>query len=307
MKKQYLNLREMLRRFSDFTQVYQVKLDAIPVVKEIITLILSLYVSFEAAWAIREKDYKGTTLTKRNKKDALALQLGRVNQLIYNYCIKTDELEDIENFKGGSSVYANYSDERLISRVDLSISYCDALAEKLVDTGVSEETLTLLKTLATEFKALTPRPKELQSTSKIATNEISTLAKQINSLFRYRLDKVMKSLFEQDDSELYKAYVEARDIEKVGHRKIAVTGHILDKLTKLPVSQAHIIIPEAEIDHKCNGEKGGFRISSVEPGTFDIKIEAVTYKSVNMQLVHRFGETNVLEIEMETEEKGERE
>jgi len=302
MKKQYLNLREMLRRFSDFTQTYQAKLDAIPVVKEIITLILSFYVSFEAAWAVREKDYKGTTLTKRNKKDDLALQLGRVNQLIYNYCIKTDELEDIENFKGGSSVYANYGDEKLISRVDLSITYCDTLAEKLVDTGVSEETLTLLKTLATEFKALTPRPKELQSTSKIATEEISTLAKQINSLFRYRLDKVMKSIFEQDDPELYKAYIEARDIEKVGHRKIAITGHILDKQTKLPVPQAHILIPEVDIDHKCSGEKGGFRISSVEPGTFDMKIEAVTYKSINMQLVHRYGETNVLEIEMETEE-----
>lgn len=302
MKKQYLNLREMLRRFNDFTQDYQAKLDTIPVVKEIITLILSLYVSFEAAWAVREKDYKGTTLTKRNKKEALALQLGRVNQLIYNYCVKTNELEDIENFKGGSSVYANYGDEKLISRVDLSTAYCDALAEKLVDTGVSEEVLAQLKTLATEFKELTPRPKELQSSSKIATGEISKLAKQINSLFRYRLDKVMKSLFEQEEPELYKAYVEARDIEKVGYRKIAVTGHILDKLTKQAVPQAHIIIPEAEIDHKCNGKKGGFRISSLEPGTFDIRIEAVTYKSISMQLVHRFGETNVLEIEMETEE-----
>jgi len=300
MKKKYLNLREMLRRFSDFTQVYQAKLDAIPVVKEIITLILTFYTSFEAAWAIREKDYKGTTLTKRNKKDSLAQQLGKVNQLIYNYSIKTDELEDIENFKGGSSVYANYGDEKLISRVDLSTTFCDALAEKLVDTGLSEEVLTQLKTLATEFKALTPRPKELQSTSKIATSEISTLAKQINSLFRYRLDKVMKSLFEQEDPELYKAYVEARDIEKVGHRKTAVTGHILDKLTKLPVPQAHIIIQEADIDHKCSGKKGGFRIPSVEPGTFNMEIEAVTYKSISMQLIHRYGETNVIEIEMET-------
>ena len=293
----------MLRRFSDFTQVYQAKLDAVLVVKEIITLILTLYTSFEAAWAIRDKDYKGTTLTKRNTKETLALQLGKVNQLIYNYCIKTNELDDIENFKGGNRVYANYGDEKLISRVDLSIAYCDALAEKLVDTGVSEDVLSMLKTLSTEFKDLTPRPKELQSTSKIATNEISVLAKQINKLFRYRLDKVMKSIFEQDDPEIYKAYVEARDIEKVGHRKIAVTGHILDKQTKLPVSQPHIIIPEVNIDHKCSGKKGGFRISSVEPGTFNIKIEAVTYKTISMQLVHRFGETNVLEIEMETEEK----
>jgi len=109
-------------------------------------------------------------------------------------------------------------------------------------------------------------------------------------------------MFELDEPELYKAYIAARDIEKVGYKKIAITGHILDKQTKQPVPQAHILIPEANIDHHCVGEKGGFRISSVEPGTFDMRVEAVTYKSISMQLVHRYGETNVLEIEMETEE-----
>ncbi|WP_372646133.1 hypothetical protein [Ancylomarina sp.] len=307
MKKRYSNLREMLRRFIDFTQVYQIKLDEIPVVKEIIALILGLNVNFETVWAIKEKDYKGTTLTKRNKKNTLALQLSKINQLITNYCIKTNELEDIENFKGGSSVYSGYSDGRLITKANLSIEYCDSLAEKLAETGISESMLADLKDAYEGFKALTPRPKEIQSTTKIATGELSIIAKQIISLFRYRLDRVMKSMFEQDDPDLYKAYVEARDIEKVGHRKIAITGHILDKLTKQPVPQAHFIIEEANIDHKCIGELGGFRIKSVEPGSYTARIEAVTYKSISLQLVHRFGETNVFEIEMETEESHSRE
>ena len=302
MKKKYMNIREMLRRFSDFVELYQVKLDAIPVVKELIALFLGLKLNFETAWAIREKNYKGTTLSKKNKKDKVAEQLGRVNQLIYNYCIKVNNLDDLPNFKGSKMTYAQYGDERLISRLALTIDYCEGLGEKLVDTGVTEDMLTELKSLTEDYKTLIPKPRELQSKSKIANNELGTISLEIINILRYRLDRVMKSMFELDDPELYKAYVEARDIEKVGYKKIAITGRILDKQTKQPVTQAHILIPEANIDHQCTGGKGGFRIPSVEPGTFNMRVEAVTYKSISMQLVHRYGETNVLEIEMEAEE-----
>jgi len=302
MKKKYMNIREMLRRFNDFVSSNQAKLDAIPVVKELITKMLSLHLTFEAAWAIREKNYKGTTLAKQSQKEDAALELARVNQLLYNYCVKNKELDDLPNFKGSQKTYAQYGDEHLISKLELSIAYCDDLGEQLADTGISAEVLTALKDASTAYINLAPRPKELQSTSKLANQELGQISLQITNTLRYRLDKVMKSMFEEDDPDLYKAYIEARDIEKVGHRKVSVMGHILDKRTQKPVPQAHILIPEAEIDHTCTGEKGGFRISSVEPGTFDMKIEAVTYKSINMQLVHRYGETNVLEIEMETEE-----
>ncbi len=260
MKKKYLNLREMLRRFNDFVVAYQEKLDAIPVVKELITLLLSQHLAFEAKWAIREKDYKGTTLSKKNKKVAVAEQLGRVNQLIYNYCIKNNDLEDIPNFKGSGLTYAQYGDERLISRLELTNTYCVGLGDQLVDTGISVEMFSSLKSLSEAYIELVPRPKELQNTSKIAGNEISSLSLKMTDAFRFRLDKVMKSMYERDEPELYKAYIAARDIEKVGHKKIAVSGRIIDKLTKEVVPQVHILIPDAQIDHQCTGKKGGFRI-----------------------------------------------
>ena len=302
MRKKYLNLREMLRRFTDFTEAYQVKLDAIPVVKELITLILNQYLAFETMWAIREKDYKGTTLSKKDKKNAVAEQLGRVNQLIYNYCIKNNELEDLPNFKGSGITYAQYGDERLISRLELTKTYCVGLGEKLVDTGVSEEMLSTLQTRSESYIELVPRPKELQNTSKIAGNELSSLSYKMINAFRFRLDKVMKSMYERDEPELYKAYLAARDIEKVGHKKIAVSGLIIDKLTKEPVPQAQILIPDAQINHQCTGKKGGFRIKSLQPGSYDMIVKAVTYKSIKLQVIHRYGETNVFELEMETEE-----
>ena len=302
MKKKYLNLREMLRRFNDFVVAYQEKLDAIPVVKELVTLILSQHLAFEAKWAIREKDYKGTTLSKKNKKVAVAEQLGRVNQLIYNYCIKNNDLEDIPNFKGSGLTYAQYGDERLISRLELTNTYCVGLGDQLVDTGISVEMFSSLKSLSEAYIELVPRPKELQNTSKIAGNDLSSLSYKMINAFRFRLDKVMKSMYEKDEPGLYKAYLAARDIEKVGHKKIAVSGRIIDKLTKKPVPQAQILIPDAQIDHQCTGKKGGFRIKSLDPGSYNMIVKAVTYKNINLQVVHRYGETNVFELEMEAED-----
>ena len=112
----------------------------------------------------------------------------------------------------------------------------------------------------------------------------------------------MKSMYEKDEPGLYKAYLAARDIEKVGHKKIAVSGRIIDKLTKEVVPQVHILIPDAQIDHQCTGKKGGFRIKSLDPGSYNMIVKAVTYKNINLQVVHRYGETNVFELEMEAED-----
>ncbi len=301
MKKRSLSLRDMLRRFVDFTKENQAKLDAIPIVKEIVTLILGYIPQFQAAWETKEVNNKGTTLTKKKKKNEVAILLSKVNQLIYNYCIKINDLKLIDNFKGSRSVYTCFGVDKLLSRLDFTIKYCENMGEKLSETGVSIEIFTSLKTLQEEYKALVPQPKELQSKAKIASNLLDILAKKITDIFSSRLNKVMQSMFEGVDEQLYEAYLEATHIEKVSRRKTAVTGHIRDKATKEPIKHAHIIIVEADIDHTCSGKLGGFRIKNLEADTYNVLIKAATYKDITLQLMHRYGETNVLEIEMETE------
>ena len=301
MNKAFINQREMHRTFLDFHTNHQSTLDAIPVIKEIFVIQVANIANFEQLWEIINKKTTGSTLTKHNIKKDAAEHLNQVNLLFYNYCLKTNQLTDIAKLKGSVSSYTHMADEQFITRLEYSCQFGDDLGEQLAETAVTAEELTDLKTLCASYIAASPRPKEIQSSVKIANKKIKKVAADILNTNKTRLDAVMESFFANANLDLYQAYLEASHVEKTYSRKTAVSGSIFDKESKLPVPQAHILIEEAGIDHLCQGEKGGFRIKNLEPGTYHIEIQAVTYKTISMELVHRYGETNVLDLEMESE------
>ncbi|MDQ1772734.1 hypothetical protein GQR60_18400 [Labilibaculum sp. A4] len=301
MQKLLETQKEMQRTFRGFISDNQVKLDAVPVVKEIIDLQIDKMDRFDVLWELTQTNYSGTTITKRNTKALAANYLNRINLLFYNYCLKSNKLEDLPNLKGSVSFYLSLSDEKFISKLDFTCRFGDNLGDQLAETAVSTEELADLKVLRSSYIDLAPRPREIKSNTKISNQELKDVGAEILNINKTRLDNVMQSLFAGSDPELYQSYLEATNMVKVGHRKTAVSGSITDKVSKLAVLQAHILIPEAGIDHLCTSKKGGFRIDKLNPGTYQIQIKAVTYKTISMELVHRYGETNVLQVEMETE------
>ncbi|PKQ68733.1 hypothetical protein BZG01_03170 [Labilibaculum manganireducens] len=301
MQKSLESQKEMQRTFRGFISGNQVKLDAVPVVKEITDLQVAKMDRFDVLWELTQTNNSGTTITKHNTKALAANYLNRINLLFYNYCLKSNKLEDLPNLKGSVSFYLNLSDEKFISKLDFTCRFGDNLGDQLAETAVSTEELADLKVLRSGYIDLAPRPREIKSNTKISNQELKDVGAEILNINKIRLDNVMQSLFAGSDPELYQSYLEATNMMKVGRRKTAVSGSITDKVSKLAVLQAHILIPEAGIDHICTSKKGGFRIDKLNPGTYQIQIKAVTYKTISMELVHRYGETNVLEVEMETE------
>ncbi|MDM8161967.1 carboxypeptidase-like regulatory domain-containing protein [Labilibaculum sp. K2S] len=301
MKKSLETQKEMQRTFRGFISDNQVKLDAVPVVKEITDLQVTKMDRFDVLWELTQTNYSGTTITKRNTKALAANYLNRINLLFYNYCLKSNKLKDLPNLKGSVSFYLSLSDEKFISKLDFTCRFGDNLGDQLAETAVSTEELADLKVLRSSYIDLAPRPREVKSNTKISNQELKDVGAEILNINKTRLDNVMQSLFAGSDPEFYQSYLEATNMMKVGRRKTAVSGSITDKESKLAVLQAHILIPEAGIDHLCTSKKGGFRIDKLNPGTYQIQIKAVTYKTISMELVHRYGETNVLEVEMETE------
>lgn len=297
-----MNYREMKRRLSDFYLINKDKIDAIPVLKEIFDALFVEFERFEQAWVVCNQDYSGSTLTKKNIKIQLAKQISKCNLLLYNYCIKNNLTDELPNFKGSEVFLVRLNDEQLMSRCEYSISYIENLGEKLSETALNAEDLQDLKVLFENYQNLASRPKVLKSKQKIAQQELFESRALGIDLINQRLDKVMESMFAATDADFYKTYIETSDLGKIGSSKLAVKGSVLDKVTKLPVPQAHLIIESIDFDHEITGKKGGFRINKLEPGSYVLKIEAVTYKTITMDLIHRHGETNVLEIEMETEE-----
>ncbi|PKQ64404.1 hypothetical protein BZG02_06210 [Labilibaculum filiforme] len=301
MQKSIKSQQEMHRVFRNFIENNLDKLMAISIIKEIIEVQLNNMTHFDTLWEQSQMNHRGTTITKHNTKELAAKYLNRINLLFYNYCLKNSKLEDSANLKGSIPYYMNLSDENFISKLNFSCKFGEALGENLAETAVSAEELADLKLLHESYIKLAPRPREMQSSLKLSNLELKKTGANILNINKTRLNNVMQSLFSLSEPEFYKSYLQATSIEKYSNRKIAVAGSICDKNTHLPVQRAHILIPEINLDHICTSKKGSFRISKLNPGTYQVQIQALPYKTIELELVHCGGETNLLEIEMETE------
>ncbi len=303
MNKSLKLQKEMHRTFQIFIDSNLTKLDAIPVVKEILDIQRPKMNRFDALWGLSQTNHTGTTITKHNTKELAANYLNRVNLLFCNYCLKNNKLEDLPNLKGSFPIYMILSDEKFINKLDFACKFGDSLGDQLAETAVSPEEFADLKLLRSSYIDLAPRPREVKSALKVSNQELNGVAAEILTINKTRLDKVMQSLFAGSEPEFYQSYLEATTMERYSNRKTAVAGSICDKNTHLPVQNAHILIPKINLDHICTSKKGSFRIGKLNPGTYQVQIKAVPYKTIHLELVHRYGETNVLEVEMETDNK----
>lgn len=299
MKKKYLPIQKMLLQFNDFVAANKSILEANPVAWEIITQIQNFGPQLEEAKQQQSYDFTGLAATKKQKKQALSRSLNVVMNLLYNDCLKKEKMDDINNFKGTENQLLTLQNMKLIGKAKHVIKYCEELEAELAGTGISTEMFDAVKTNTQKFEANIPLPQEMKKTSKMATEKIEVISQQITMIFGKRLNKVMESFFKDQNPELYNSYLLAAEKESTPTRKLAVRGTVLNKINHKPVPQARILIPKAGINHLCRNEKGGFRIKSLDPGTYEVEVKAVNYQSLYLTLAHHYGETNVLDILLE--------
>jgi len=306
MNKKFLPTQKMLFQFNDFVSVYRAKLEAIPFLWEVISLMLTWGVSFNVAIRVQSADYGGYALTKKQKKVKLAHSLITVLNLLYNACLKTNQIDDIKNFRSTLSKLLQLSYVKILEKGKSTVEYCDSHAEDLLAMGISEEMLLALKVDTETLETYIPLPQEMKKKKELATQEIEIHGNNIDQLQTDRLDKLMESLFKTTEPQLYADYRQAVKREHTASRKIAFMGSIKSKTTQEPISNAHVLIPQAGIDHLCQGAKGGFRIPNLEAGTYEVEVNAVNFITKKLTLVHNYGETDKLDIILEPESEVEK-
>ena len=301
MNKKYLPTQNMLFQFNDFVTANKAELETNPLLWELIQKILAKGIEFNQAIGVQSINYGGYTITKKQKKDSLADALINILNLLYNDCLKNNKMDDIKNFKSTEGKLLNMSYSRLLNYAEETVSYCDKHSEALVAMGISEAMLSSLKEAVNDMRTYMPLPQEMIKKREEATKAIIQKAREIDELQSERLDKLMESFYKLSNPGLYMTYQQAVRRERAPSRSLAVIGSVKDKKTNRPVANAHVLIPQAEIDHIVRGEKGGFRISSLDAGTYPVEIRAVNYKSQWVNLVHNYGETDRLDIFLEPE------
>lgn len=301
MNKKYLPTQNMLFQFNDFVTANKAELETNPLLWELIQKILAKGIEFNEAIGVQSINYGGYTITKNQKKDSLADALINILNLLYNDCLKNNKMDDVNNFKSteGKLQYMSYND--LLKYAEETVKYCDNYKGDLAAIGISEGMLNNLKEAVNDMRTYMPLPQEMIKKREEATKAIIQKAREIDELQSERLDKLMESFYKLSNPGMYSIYQQAVRREKPGSNKMALIGSVKDKITHKPIKQAHVQISKADIDHIVRGEKGGFRISNLEVGTYPVDIYAVNYKSQRVNLVHNYGETDRLDILLEPE------
>lgn len=299
MRRKFINYREMIRRLEDFFFANKEKIESIPVLKKIFEDLFVEIRKFEKAWAFIDQDHKGPTVNKKNVKYQVVKQLVKCQLLLFNYCIEKNNLEDLPNFRYTEKMLRKYGDERLLSQIEYVITYMERMGDGLTATGLLSENLETLKSNYLTYESIVPRPRLLKSKLKLAYDDLEASYRGGLKIIKGRLDGVMKSFFLCSEPNFFNTYLETAVVEKSFYPKSAVIGKVIDKATKRPVSMVCIYIDSIDFMHEPVGKKGGFRIARLGSGTYKLRFEAPTYKTVFVDIIHRQGETNVVNVEME--------
>lgn len=300
MNKQYDALHNMLSRLRDFFNKYQVELEANTLVWEVVVLILAIIPKLENVHSERNRETLVTTAQKKRKKRELAVILGKVNQLFFNYFTKINKEELTLKYRTTDSQYLLFPGTGISVDAKNKIEDCENMGEALSETGITPEMLTELKIHAGDFSLFMSKPVEVRNLNKRLRREEVSFMSEINSLIVNRLNKLMKTFFKSLNPPLYEAYLDASHKENPISRKLALKGRVFCKETGEVITGVHVLIPELGIDHICRGSKGYYQILNIEPGTYKIRVVAINFQIIESTLVHNQGETTIMNFELES-------
>ena len=166
----------MLVKFYLFVEKNKAQLETTPVIWENISLVQSLSPQFETANEVRFQDISGFTKTKSIKKEEAAISLNTSNLLLYNYCIKTHKLDDIENFKGSVAQFMHKSNKELTEALKFTLNYLNEMGDTKTDAGITPEHEADLIAKKEAFLTYMPLPKNKREYAKREYQMAKTIA-----------------------------------------------------------------------------------------------------------------------------------
>ena len=164
---------------------------------------------------------------------------------------------------------------------------------------ISADEVTSLKNKADELKDVMGKPLQVKARRKIATQNLNELEKEANWKINNRLKPMVISVFEKENEEMVRKFLEISSPDKDPMRKFAVMGLISDQENQEPILNAVISIEGTEISYRVRSKKGQFRIKNLEPGTYTMVVTHEKYVEKRVEFTHAWGETTRLSIEME--------
>jgi len=233
---------------------------------------------------------RGVTTDKKVKRDDLAQKALFIVNRIRSYATVIANNELLESVRFTQSSFDKCRDMDLIGIVELIITKANENMTALDTYGVTPALITGLQEALTAYTGYIAKPRTVTSQTKNATENLSVLFKEVNSILTKRMDLDIE-VFKSTNPDFYSQYQTARLVVQSTGATTAVKGEIIDNETGKPVKYAMLtFVPstngapksaEAKKDAamvKKTADKGKFRGKNLAQGAYDVYIEKVGYK-----------------------------
>lgn len=247
-------------------------------------------------------DLLGITSLKNEKKKELISLILFAECRLKSFASADDDI-GLSNSLGFNSTKLKYMyDSKLPSVANSLIELAAEHIDSLAPYGITEEWLTNFKNTASNFSAESLKPRNAITQKKLATEALTDLFKEADSILRDRLDNDI-IVFKTDDPEFFKHYFKARKIIDKGHRRIIVKGSAIIEGSTEPLKNVIFLFTKTGentvIIEKKTTDKGNFVVKNLPDGDYNVRIHKAGFKEQTVKITIECGEMVNLNVKME--------
>ncbi len=252
----------------------------------------------------------GITTNKTAKRVAMTEKALFVENRLQSYATVVNNPELLESVKYSVSDMKKARDTDVIGICNTILARANAHAAAIVTYGVTADMITDLQAAIVAYTTTLANPKAAKSQTKTATQNLSMLFKEADTLLTKRLDLDIE-LFKNTNPDFFSQYKTARIITATGGGATSVLGRVINAGSGEPmkgvkftfVAEPNGTMKAGGVDKvkpivKKSADKGKFRATLPE-NTYRVMIEKIGFKKQEIVITVASGESTNLDIELE--------
>lgn len=278
MRSRQINFMAMCRRVSDLIEKQTSVLNEIPVCSTLLSSFNENLNEMQRLGIEQRTIIKGLKLKKASMKLDLARETMNMSRQAKAYAVITKDVVLQKKVHLAETHLLKLSDVNFLS--SCSNVYQTALAnrEVLIEYGVTEASLSSLKTSIEAYKTVTGAPKEAIIQRKLLTHQLATRIVEQRAIL-YKLDLLFSSMRFSRPA-IYAVYKDTR-VVFYRSRSLSARCQVTNAASGKAVAGATLEFYRNEvlILKKKSAKAGGARIKSLTDGTYTVTVSRLGYTS----------------------------
>jgi hypothetical protein len=251
-------------------------------------------------------DQSGITLTKNKGREEIIIHAATLSGKLVAYATLIENDILLQSVRMTRSTMMAKSDHQLAG---LCLSLCDEATSMLPELqayAVTEEEITALRKLCTDFLIIIPKPRESIRDSRQLTLEQNRIMQETEKVLQ-KMDALLL-IIRSTNSALYEHYRSSRKIMDNSSRSQTLRGLVKDARSKAGISRAVVTLEPENGNGKSSTEplkilkktaaKGGFAIPSMETGTYLVTAGKEGYETGSLTVYITHGELSRVNLEL---------